>query len=208
MLRGACHVKATNDNNLHAKVILVVIPKRKLWALYMIYHGTQLMGWERCGSCRTLQIPYAVLKRLRWRTLPAAKEATYYMGVNILSDRWTGSILGSSPNDLIDRHWFLCRYLVIFKVSSGDDVAATSESTSAGCQPHTSSIWPWSGTPKVHLYNTFLGSLRPTFIEISWPSTLSCLCTSVHSLTSSGNGRCHQKPREREYPPAPLSHQR
>ena len=25
---------------------------------------------------------------------------------------------------------------------------------------HTSSIRPWSGTPKVHLYDTFLGGLR------------------------------------------------
>ena len=32
--------------------------------------------------------------------------------------------------------------------------------TSSGCQPHTSSIWSWSGTPKVCLYNTFLGGLR------------------------------------------------
>ncbi len=32
--------------------------------------------------------------------------------------------------------------------------------TSAGCRPHTSNIWPWSGTPKVRLYDTFLGSLR------------------------------------------------
>ncbi len=32
--------------------------------------------------------------------------------------------------------------------------------TSSGCRPHTSSFWPWSGMPKVHLYNTFLGSLR------------------------------------------------
>ncbi len=31
---------------------------------------------------------------------------------------------------------------------------------SSGCRPHTSSVWPWSGAPKVHLYNTFLGSLR------------------------------------------------
>jgi hypothetical protein len=43
-----------------------------------------------------------------------------------------------------------------------------------------------------------------TLIEMSQPSTLSCFYRSVHSLTSSGNGRCHQKPREREYPPAPL----
>ena len=39
----------------------------------------------------------------------------------------------------------------------------------SGCPPHMSSLWPWSGTPKVHLYNTFLGSLHqhpltvPTF---------------------------------------------
>ncbi len=32
--------------------------------------------------------------------------------------------------------------------------------TSSGCQPHTSSVWPWSGTPKVCLYYTFLGGLR------------------------------------------------
>jgi hypothetical protein len=30
----------------------------------------------------------------------------------------------------------------------------------SGCQPHTSSIWPWLGMPKVHLYNTFLGGLH------------------------------------------------
>ncbi len=32
--------------------------------------------------------------------------------------------------------------------------------TSSGCQPHMSSIWPWSGMPKVRLYDTFLGGLR------------------------------------------------
>ncbi len=40
-------------------------------------------------------------------------------------------------------------------------------------------------------------------IEMSRPSALSLLCKSVHSLTSSGNGRCHQKPRESDYLPAP-----
>ncbi len=30
---------------------------------------------------------------------------------------------------------------------------------SSGCQPHTSSVWPWSGAPKVHSYNTLLGGL-------------------------------------------------
>ncbi len=32
--------------------------------------------------------------------------------------------------------------------------------TSAGCKPHTSSIWPWSGMPKVHLHDSFLGGLH------------------------------------------------
>ncbi len=31
--------------------------------------------------------------------------------------------------------------------------------TLSGCRPHTSSVWPWSGAPKVRLYDTFLGSL-------------------------------------------------
>ncbi len=31
--------------------------------------------------------------------------------------------------------------------------------TSSGCWPHTSSVWPWSGVPKVRLYDTFLGGL-------------------------------------------------
>jgi hypothetical protein len=63
-------------------------------------------------------IPYATIKRLRWPTSPAQKEATYYMGVNVQSNHWTGSILGSSPYFLIDRQWFLRRYLVMFKVLS------------------------------------------------------------------------------------------
>ncbi len=110
-------------------------------------------------------IPYATLKRLRWCTLPAAKEAAYYTGVNVQSDHWTGPILRSSLYDLIDWHWFLWRYLVVFKVSFRNEVVtpgitATSALTSAECQCHTSSIWPWSGAPNVHLYYTFLSGLH------------------------------------------------
>ncbi len=32
--------------------------------------------------------------------------------------------------------------------------------TSSVCWPHRSSVWPWSGAPKVRLYDTFLGGLR------------------------------------------------
>ncbi len=35
---------------------------------------------------------------------------------------------------------------------------------SSGCRPHTFSIWPWSGAPKVHLYNTFLGGLCQSYV--------------------------------------------
>jgi hypothetical protein len=54
---------------------------------------------------------------------------------------------------------------VVFKVSFHGEVVtpsvtATSVLTSAKCQRHTSSIRPWSGTPKVRLFNTFLGGLH------------------------------------------------
>ncbi len=53
---------------------------------------------------------------------------------------------------------------MVFKVSFRNEmvtpgVTATSVLTSAECQRHTSSIQPWSGVPKVCLYNTSLGSL-------------------------------------------------
>ncbi len=117
-----------------------------------------------CVSHRILHNPifWAYLQSLH--TWPAAKEATCHTGVNVQSNRWTGSILRSSSYDLIDWHWFLWRYLVVFKVSFRDEVVtpgvtATSTLTSAECQHHTSSVWPWSGEPKVRLYYTFLGSL-------------------------------------------------
>ncbi len=87
-------------------------------------------------------IPYAMLKRLRWRTLPAQKEATYYARVNLQSDRWTGSILGFSTYDLNDQHRFLHAHLLIFKISfcakvvTSRYITATSELISAGCN-HT-----------------------------------------------------------------------
>jgi hypothetical protein len=37
---------------------------------------------------------------------------------------------------------------------------------SSGCLPHTSSVWPWSGAPKVRLYSTFMSSLRQS-VEFS-----------------------------------------
>ncbi len=115
--------------------------------------------------CRILHDPIHPSSSLELAHMPAANEATSYTGVTMQSVRWTGSILRSSSYDLIEQHWFLRRYLVVFMVSFHNEVVTpgvtdTSESTSAGCWSHTSSIWPWSGVPKVCLYNTFLGSLR------------------------------------------------
>ena len=54
---------------------------------------------------------------------------------------------------------------MVFKVSFRGEVVtpgvtATSVLTFAKCQCHTSSVGPWSGMPKVRLYDTFLGSLH------------------------------------------------
>ncbi len=108
-----------------------------------------------------------MLRSQDWGGVPCQlqKGATYYTGVNVQGNRWTGSILRSSSLDLIDWHRFQWRYLVVFKVSFRGEVVtpgvtATSVLTSAKCQCHTSSVWPWSGAPKVRLYDTFLGGLR------------------------------------------------
>ncbi len=40
--------------------------------------------------------------------------------------------------------WWICGSLWIFTIGL----------TSSGCHPHTSSVWPWSGAPKVPSYGT------------------------------------------------------
>ncbi len=60
--------------------------------------------------------------------------------------------------------WFLAVGWNIESVNLQDEVVNlwifTVGLTLSGCQPHTSSVWPWSGMPKVRLYDTFLGGLR------------------------------------------------
>ncbi len=46
---------------------------------------------------------------------------------------------------------------------------------------HKSSVWPWSGMPKVHLYNTFLGGLHQCFLSYQ-----SCVFGWRHSLNHHG----------------------
>ncbi len=77
---------------------------------------------------------------------------------------WMGSFFYSYPCDLVLLHWFLSRYIFLvgdfFRLRwwrlrhwhLGVDTCWMS--------PHTSSVLPWSGAPKVCLYSTFLSSLR------------------------------------------------
>ncbi len=65
-------------------------------------------------------------------------------------------------------------FLLEFPAGWGVDVTITdtSELTSAWqLSPHTSSVWPWSDVQKVHLYDTFLGSLHQTWLK---PTTRLC----------------------------------
>jgi hypothetical protein len=78
--------------------------------------------------------------------------------------RWMGSIFNSYLCDLVLLYWFLSGNIFLIWDFLPDEMVNlwifTVGLTSAECQPHMSSIWPWSSAPKVHLYNTFLGVLR------------------------------------------------
>ncbi len=64
-------------------------------------------------------------------------------------------------------------------------VTATLALTSAKCQRHMSSVWPWSGMPKVRLYYTFLGGLRQAGRFLASLSVLSS--SSPSESTREGN---------------------
>ncbi len=126
-----------------------------------------------CVSRRILQIPYIQAYIWSWHTWPAQKEATSCTKFYVQDWHWIGKIFTSDPCELILLHWFLRWHLCLFKISCLAEVVtspcrsvtATSGLTSAGCQPHMSSIWPWSGAPKVRLYDTFLGGLRQRLVK-------------------------------------------
>jgi hypothetical protein len=79
-------------------------------------------------------------------------------------------LLGSHIVALIPIRWyfpwfyFLRSEWNIESVNLSDEVVNlwifTLGLTLSGCWPHTSSIWPWSGAPKVRLYGTFMSGLR------------------------------------------------
>ncbi len=53
----------------------------------MILNWLSTNGSRKVYHVESYMIPYAMLKRLRWPTSPAGKEATYYTGVNLQSNR-------------------------------------------------------------------------------------------------------------------------
>jgi hypothetical protein len=62
------------------------------------------------------------------------------------------------PCDLVLLYWFLSGNIFLIRDFLPDEMVNlwifTLELTSARCQPHTSSLWPWSGAPRLPLYGT------------------------------------------------------
>ncbi len=134
-------------------------------------------------------IPYIWVYIWSWHTWPAQKVATSCTRFYVQNWRWIGKIFNSDPCELILLHWFFRWYLYLFKVSCRAEVVtsphksvtATSGLTSSGCRPHTSSVWPWSGESKVHLYGTFIGGLRHS-CWFKWRNSITCTHCNVISL--------------------------
>ncbi len=159
---------------------MVVIPemetgnyKLKIWCESDLLPASK----EHVYSIGFCTIPYIWVYIRSWHTWPAQKEATSCTRFYVQDWRWIGKIFNSDPCELILLHWFLWWYLYLFKISCQAEVVtsprksvtATSVLTSAECQCHRSSIWPWSGMPKVRLYDTFLGGLRQKLPPHLWP---------------------------------------
>ncbi len=114
-------------------------------------------------------------KRNFWRR----KESYHVLDHLVRDRRWTAvgwpldkSIITSYPYDLVLLHWFLSGN-IFHDFLQVDEILnlrifqtrwwiceSSPYGWHSGCGPHTSSVWPWSSAPKVHLYHTFLGGLR------------------------------------------------
>ncbi len=135
-------------------------------------------------------IPYIWVYIRSWHTWPDQKEATSCTRFYVQDWRWIGNIFNSDPCELILLHWFLQWYLYLFKISCraevvtspSKSVTATSGLTLFGCRPHTSSVWPWSGKPKVRLYNTFIGGFWQNVSTITKECFQMKLVCSVNAM--------------------------
>ncbi len=96
-----------------------------------------------------------MLTILRWRISPAQNKAVYYRRSYIQGDHWTGSFLDSSKYDLIfcmdsygDILWYSRYQTKVRWWPLHAEWHIHLRADSAVWLSHTSSIWPWSGTPK------------------------------------------------------------
>ncbi len=137
----------------------VVVPKRKLWDLEMILTGSQPKGQERCVSCRILHNHICYAQKTEVAHLTSWQRSHILYGSKRTEQLlnwihpWIQPVW-SNRSALIPME-ISCDAQGIFcgeVVTSG--VTTNSALTSAGCQSHTSSVWPWSDAPKVPSHGT------------------------------------------------------
>ncbi len=131
-----------------------------------------------------------------WDITKARKNTYHVLDFYVQDWRWMGSILNSYLCDLVSLYWFLSVDIFLIQDLLWDEMVNlwifTIGLTSAGCQPHTSCIWPWSGVPKVRLYDTFLGGLRQdpfTMVNSSYSNHQDYLFISPSLLKDDRIGR-------------------
>ncbi len=181
-LSAACLVKATSDNNLNDESNIITI-KTEIMSLRladeMIF---SLHARSRANCVGFYTIPYiwghifgigSANARKHHRLTPERISSCtrslhmfwpldgkylYFLSV------WLNIIALIPIQQYFSMIWFLAVGWNIESVNLPDEVVNlwifTIGLTSSGCWPHMSSVWPWSGTPKVRLYNNLLGSLR------------------------------------------------
>ncbi len=124
------------------------------------YIGAHIFG---IGSANARKHHRSTLERILSRTRsltwwPLDGKYLYFLYV------WLNIIALILIRQYFSMIWFLAIGWNIESVNLPDEVVNrwifTVGLPLSGCRPHTSSIWPWSGAPKVCLYNTLLGGLR------------------------------------------------
>ncbi len=128
--------------------------------MHMVLDST----WSHTSECTFWVGTWPTPKSRSWDITNARKKPYHVLDFYVQDWHWMGSILNSNPCELVSLHWLLSGNIFLIGDFLPDEMVNlwifNLGLTSAGCPPHTSSIWPWSGTPNVHLYNTFLEGLR------------------------------------------------
>jgi hypothetical protein len=153
-------------------------------ALRIVSDSTWSHTSERTFGVGTLSTPES-----RGGNIVNARKKPYHVLDFYGQDwHWMGSFFYSYPCDLVLLHKFLSgdiflvrdfcwlRWWCLQHWHLGIDMCWMS--------PHTSSIWPWSGTPKVSLYDTFLSGLHHYFSTFFALFTASYLFPPLNTLLS------------------------